>query len=74
MLCQICRYSNFRLSHYRASDLKNILLFQYPMRCRDCHERQFGSLLLAMQLWQAQRVRRLEHKSKATSFGKTTQK
>lgn len=65
MLCSICRFSNFRLSHFRSSDWKNLILLQYPVRCRDCHERQYASLLLALQLWQAQRVRRAEHKAKA---------
>jgi hypothetical protein len=74
MLCSICSYSNFRLSHFRSSDLKNILLFQYPVRCRDCHERQYGSLLLALQLWQAQRVRRIEHKAKNGAYGKSSTK
>jgi hypothetical protein len=65
MLCTLCHFSAFRLSHYRSGDFINLLLFQYPVRCRDCHERQYGSWLLALQLWQAQRVRRAEHKSKA---------
>jgi len=73
MVCRICRYSNFRLSHYRSSDLKNLLLLQYPVRCRECNGRQYGSLLLALQLLQAQRVRRAEQTEKAGKYKKSSE-
>lgn len=58
MVCPNCSSSNFRLSRFRPKDLERLALLQYPIRCRNCHERTYGGLLLALYLAQARRSRR----------------
>jgi hypothetical protein len=64
MRCPYCGSASFRTSRLRVSDIAHLLLFQYPVRCRACRERQFTGLILALNLRQAGRVRRLEERSK----------
>jgi hypothetical protein len=56
--CPECSSSNFRLSRLRMKDVERLLLFQYPVRCRNCHRRAYAGLPLALVLAQAGRVRR----------------
>lgn len=58
MICPNCSSSNFRLSRFRWKDLERLALLQYPVRCRNCHERAYGGVLLALYLAQARRARR----------------
>lgn len=57
MICRNCSSSNFRLSRFRIKDLERLALLQYPVRCRNCHERAYGGLLLALYLLQSRRSR-----------------
>ena len=57
---------SFRTSRIRLSDIARLLLFQDPVRCRACRERQFTGLMLALNLRQAGRVRRTEERAKRT--------
>jgi hypothetical protein len=59
MVCPNCSSSTFRLSHFRFfKDLERLALLQYPIRCRNCHERSYGGFMLALMLVQARRSRR----------------
>jgi hypothetical protein len=65
MVCPNCSSSNFRLSHFRIGDMERLALLQYPIRCRNCHERTYGGLMLALVLLQARRNRRHKNTSQA---------
>jgi DNA-directed RNA polymerase subunit RPC12/RpoP len=45
--CQYCSYQNFRRSSLRATDLTQILLMRYPVRCTHCGQRQMVSFTVA---------------------------
>jgi DNA-directed RNA polymerase subunit RPC12/RpoP len=45
--CQYCSYQNFRRSSLRATDLTQILLMRYPVRCMRCGQRQMVSFTVA---------------------------
>lgn len=66
MRCPYCGSTSFRTSRLRLSDIARLLLFQYPVRCRACRERQFTGLTLALNLRQAGRIRRMEEHAKRT--------
>jgi hypothetical protein len=55
MVCVRCKATEFRLSSLRLKDLEHLAVLQYPMRCRSCHHRTYGSLLLALVLFQIRR-------------------
>lgn len=54
-VCPGCYESDFRLSHFRRTDLNRLLLLQYPIRCRKCAQRTHGNLLLACNLYMLHR-------------------
>lgn len=56
--CPQCTSSSFRLSRLRTKDLERLALFQYPVRCRQCHRRTYAGFPLALMLWQADKVRK----------------
>jgi len=37
--CDQCGASDFRSSHFRGSDVAQLLHFQFPVRCRVCRAR-----------------------------------
>ncbi len=45
--CQYCSHQNFRRSSLRSSDLKQIFLMRYPVRCLRCGQRQMVSFTVA---------------------------
>ena len=45
--CHFCPGTSFRRSRFRAKDLRRLLLFQYPVRCLRCSQRQYVSFTLA---------------------------
>jgi len=55
MVCQKCQGTEFRLSSLRFRDLQHLAALQYPVRCRQCHRRTYGSWLLALFLLQLRR-------------------
>jgi hypothetical protein len=55
MVCSRCQGTEFRLSSLRFRDLEHFAVLQYPMRCRACHKRTYGSWLLALLLVQLRR-------------------
>jgi hypothetical protein len=63
MICPNCSSSNFRLSSFRWKDLERLALLQYPIRCRNCHERTYGGLMLALYLAQTRKARRRKRSS-----------
>ena len=46
--CPFCGNSNFRRSRLRFTDLAEILMLRYPVRCTRCSQRQFTDLYIAM--------------------------
>jgi hypothetical protein len=55
MVCTRCHATEFRLSSLRFRDLEHLAVLQYPVRCRHCHHRAYGSFLLALMLFQLRR-------------------
>jgi hypothetical protein len=55
MVCSNCQGTEFRLSGLRLRDVEHLAVLQYPMRCRFCHHRTYGSFLLALLLFQTRR-------------------
>ena len=55
MVCPRCKATEFRLSGLRFRDLEHLAVLRYPVRCRYCHQRTYGSLLLALVLFQLRR-------------------
>ena len=60
MKCQYCGSTKLRTSRFRVGDVVRLLLFQYPLRCRACRERDYAGLMLAIGLRQAEKARRAE--------------
>jgi len=60
--CVHCGSTSFRTSRFRLADVPRLLLFQYPVRCRTCRERDSSNLMLAWNLLQAGKIRRLEER------------
>lgn len=48
MRCPSCGSSHFRLSRLRFSDLLQLFILRYPVRCRLCRERTHVSFSKAM--------------------------
>ena len=67
--CLHCGSTSFRTSRFRPADLPRLLLFQYPVRCRTCRERDFAGLMLAMNLHQAGKIRRQEESHRKSKEG-----
>jgi hypothetical protein len=40
-VCKSCGAEDFRTSHLRGSDLGQLVMLRYPIRCRVCKERDF---------------------------------
>ena len=60
MKCILCGSTSFRVSRLRKSDIPRLLLFQFPIRCRQCRERSFAGIMFALNLRQASKARHLE--------------
>ena len=54
--CIECSSSKLRPSRLRSKDLERLLLFQYPIRCRRCHRRDYVGLQRV--LWQVCKAQR----------------
>jgi hypothetical protein len=40
-ICKSCGAEDFRTSHFRGSDLGQLFMLRYPIRCKVCKERDF---------------------------------
>lgn len=60
MKCTHCGSTSFRVSRFRKSDIPRLLLFQFPVRCRQCRERSFAGIMFALNLRQASKARHRE--------------
>ena len=67
MKCPFCHSSKFRNSRFRMSDLGHALLLRFPVRCRDCEERIYVSLLEYVQVRRASKLRHASHKAQSAS-------
>jgi hypothetical protein len=63
MKCHYCGSSKLRVSRLRVGDVVRLLLFQYPIRCRACRERDYAGLMLAIGLRQAEKARHAEERA-----------
>jgi len=43
--CRLCGLSDFRTARLRGSDFFRLLILQSPVRCRNCRERAYASVL-----------------------------
>jgi hypothetical protein len=46
--------------------VERLALLQYPVRCRNCHERTYAGWPLALALYQARRARRMRDATRAS--------
>ena len=46
--CPFCGNAQFRRSRLRFTDLAEVLMLRYPVRCTRCSQRQFTDLYIAM--------------------------
>jgi len=60
MRCPYCGTPKFRTSKLRIGDFPRLALLQFPLRCKVCRERFYGGLGLALNILQAERVRKQE--------------
>jgi hypothetical protein len=58
LACRNCGVRNFRLSRFRKTDLVRVLLLQFPVRCRECRERDHAFILDILKLKSARNDRR----------------
>ncbi len=63
-VCQVCGFSDFRLSHFRGGDLSRLFALRYPVRCRECGHRGHVSLLLALGIGRADHIRHANRRKK----------
>jgi len=54
--CNLCGSQDIRLSHFRPSDVVQLFSLRYPVRCRNCGERNHYSV------WDALRIRKGQRK------------
>jgi hypothetical protein len=58
LVCRHCGTRRFRISRLRKADLVRVLLLQYPVRCRECLERDHAFILDIFKLKLAKNDRR----------------
>jgi ribosomal protein L37E len=46
--CAFCGNPQFRRSRLRASDIPELLMLRYPLRCTRCGQRQYNNLYVAL--------------------------
>lgn len=56
--CSECDSVNIRRSALRISDIVQLMLLRYPVRCRKCRERRYIGLFKAFRLEPSHRRRR----------------
>jgi hypothetical protein len=50
MKCALCGSERLHLSRLRWPDLRRLISFSYPIRCRACNERMFVNLFAAFKI------------------------
>jgi hypothetical protein len=58
LVCRHCGMRSFRFSRFRKTDLVRVLFLQYPVRCRECRERDHAFILDIFKLNSARNNRR----------------
>jgi len=58
--CSWCGSTSLRASRFQLPDLRQLLLLQYPVRCRTCRDRSYRFLPLLWKLPKAARAHRTE--------------
>jgi hypothetical protein len=62
MQCQWCGSNEIRESKFRLSDVYQVLLLKYPVRCRSCDGRGFDNLFAVLKLRAESKARRKERR------------
>jgi hypothetical protein len=55
--CPVCDSSNIRASHLRRSDAGPLFRLLYPVRCMNCHEREFMPILDVLKMVRVRKKR-----------------
>jgi hypothetical protein len=55
--CRYCASPGFRLSKLRPSDWPHLLTGKLPVRCRQCRQRAFRNIFIALKLDHESRAR-----------------
>jgi len=58
--CPHCGSPTLRNSRFKAADLVQLLLMRMAVRCRNCQERSFVSVVRALQIRRDSKIRRAE--------------
>jgi hypothetical protein len=56
--CSMCGASDFRTSRFRRSDFARLFSFQYPVRCRNCQQREY---VFVLRIFKIRRDAKLRH-------------
>jgi hypothetical protein len=56
--CHFCGQSKFRISRFRTSDLSQMLLLRFPVRCLTCGQRAHTFVYQFQKLRSARKARR----------------
>ena len=48
--CETCGATRFRVSRFRLSDVPQLFIFRYPVRCLYCQERTYASFPWVLEL------------------------
>jgi hypothetical protein len=64
MKCLYCGSTMMRTSRLRLADIPRLFLFQYPVRCRFCHERYYVGFVTGLNLRQAEKIRHQEDRNR----------
>jgi len=67
MKCRFCDSVKLRISRFHASDIKQLMLFRYPVRCRGCLERYYVRIPQAFEIRRASKLRHREDRTRRTS-------
>ncbi|MGD0800824.1 MAG: hypothetical protein ABR906_05870 [Terracidiphilus sp.] len=65
--CRTCGLSNFRTSRFRVSDLSQLFILRLPVRCLNCDERAFTSVMQFIKLRSARKARHRERHQQRNS-------
>jgi hypothetical protein len=71
MECKLCGSTKFRISRLRVPDLSELVLLQYPVRCRVCYKREYVSFLTAFLIRRANKRRRREERRRKVQQAST---
>jgi hypothetical protein len=57
MKCSLCGSTRIRTSRLRGFDFARLIVLQFPVRCRECYDRAFVNVFLALTLRESDKGR-----------------